>query len=51
MRVYNTFFYYYIAKTIWRIIYFVLKIEMSVNLNHILSGLGQVIVIWDKKYF
>ena len=31
-------FYCYIAKNIWRIIYFALKIEMPVNINHIIGS-------------
>jgi hypothetical protein len=32
------FFDCYIAKNIWRIIYFVIKIEMPVNINHIIGS-------------
>jgi hypothetical protein len=38
MRVYNTSFYCYIAKNFWRIIYFAMKIEISVNINHIIRS-------------
>ena len=34
----HLFFYCYIAKNIWRIIYFALKIEMPVNINHIIGS-------------
>jgi hypothetical protein len=32
----------YIVKNIWRIIYFALKIEMSVNINHIIGSWASV---------
>jgi hypothetical protein len=38
MRVYNTSFFCYIVKNIWRIIYFALKIEMHININHIIGS-------------
>ena len=31
------FFDYYIAKTVWRIIYFALKIDQPININHIIG--------------
>jgi hypothetical protein len=34
----HLFFVCYIAKNIWRIIYFALKIEMPVNINHIIGS-------------
>jgi hypothetical protein len=34
----HLFFYCYIAKNIWRIIYFALKIEMPININHIIGS-------------
>jgi hypothetical protein len=33
----HLFFDCYLAKTVWRIIYFVLKIDQPININHIIG--------------
>jgi hypothetical protein len=38
--IHHLFFNCYMAKSIWRIIYFALKIEMPVSINHIIGSWG-----------
>jgi hypothetical protein len=49
--IHHLFFDCYIAKSIWRIIYFALKIDMPISINHIIGSWESNNALAYKNYY